>query len=441
LVWKGIREKKLTLIFPVYLFFTNLFALAFLIKTSNILFFIYLFPYHFLIAAAGIYFLGFHIIGLLKQARSTKDGIIRSLLKDGEVIEKFFIFCFLTVLITFPVVVHLGTLKVYPPTYVISSLTLNPLSTENRYTLIEYEVGNYISSITKEGDKIWTSEPAIAFFADRLIVPPRSPNFPFQGFFAAHEYWIEASPNHIADGWEDQPPKVIVLITGPGSNAFVPYPDECLYDPLKANDYLAGPLYNTQTRRFIDSNYIINKTFPFETYYYQIWMLNVTRYTVVHGKNGWDYFYQTYGPMLGAYYNTSETCQDYYNYEASGLASRYTLVKINDNLYDLYVTFGDMIGTWVRVNDYFWDYYPYNATTGLWTWFPSANCTLQKVDTDHYRWWANVNGKMSIVGNWVRVNDVCWDYYPIESFDPLSPYYIPTIFSFRIICLDSPWLE
>jgi hypothetical protein len=163
------------------------------------------------------------------------------------------------------------------------------------------------------------------------------------------------------------------------------------------------------------------------------------RYTVVHGENNWDYFYQTYGPMLGAYYNVSETYQDYNNYGDNGLAERYTLVKINDNFYDLYITFGDMIGTWARVNDYFWDYYLYNATTGKWASTPT--CTLQKIDDNTYRWWASLDGERVPVGYWFKVSDTYWDYLPIESFQPSNPYYLPTIFSHRIIiiCFNSSW--
>ncbi len=45
------------------------------------------------------------------------------------------------------------------------------------------EVASYIASITCESDKIWTTEPDLAFYAKRLIVTPESKYWKFQGFY------------------------------------------------------------------------------------------------------------------------------------------------------------------------------------------------------------------------------------------------------------------
>jgi hypothetical protein len=45
------------------------------------------------------------------------------------------------------------------------------------------EVADYIRSITREDDKIWTTEADIAFFARRLIVAPNSTIWRYQGFY------------------------------------------------------------------------------------------------------------------------------------------------------------------------------------------------------------------------------------------------------------------
>lgn len=45
------------------------------------------------------------------------------------------------------------------------------------------EAADYIRSITADNDKIWTTEADIAFFAKRLIVPPNSTIWKYQGFY------------------------------------------------------------------------------------------------------------------------------------------------------------------------------------------------------------------------------------------------------------------
>ncbi len=48
---------------------------------------------------------------------------------------------------------------------------------------LKMEVADYIRSITREDDKIWTTEADIAFFAQRLIVAPNSTMWKYQGFY------------------------------------------------------------------------------------------------------------------------------------------------------------------------------------------------------------------------------------------------------------------
>jgi len=105
---------------------------------------------------------------------------------------------------------------------------------------IDFYIGSRIAGLTSPDEKIWTSEPAIAFFAQRLIMPPNSTMWPLQGFFydvfdapfvdaygVTHEGKGLVKPSQFIESWETHDVKVIVFIRGSGA---VPYPDNLLWE-------------------------------------------------------------------------------------------------------------------------------------------------------------------------------------------------------------------
>ena len=101
----------------------------------------------------------------------------------------------------------------------------------------QIDTGNYIYDLTNPGDKIWTTEASIAFFAQRLIVAPHSEYWRFQGFF--QDVWgygwtpddyrgpISGYPNglftlhDIQLAWENEKPKVMVIVNSSWVDYFI----------------------------------------------------------------------------------------------------------------------------------------------------------------------------------------------------------------------------
>lgn len=108
------------------------------------------------------------------------------------------------------------------------------------YMEVHNYIGGYIKNITDTRDKIWTSEGAIAFFADRLIAQPNSTNFPFHAFFEFELIFYSdfaEQPNfglnkvsviqQFEQSWEAEKVKVLVFIRGSG---WLPYPDTLMWE-------------------------------------------------------------------------------------------------------------------------------------------------------------------------------------------------------------------
>jgi len=127
-----------------------------------------------------------------------------------------------------------------------------------------FSIGQYISQITTPNEKIWTSEGAIAFFAQRLIVAANSSDWPIQCSFSdifAYEFdtYMGASmkdyrngvvfPKQFVESWESNKIKVIVIIRG---TARVPYPDELLW---------SGFQNLTGVSEYVQEKYLLNQTF------------------------------------------------------------------------------------------------------------------------------------------------------------------------------------
>jgi hypothetical protein len=132
-------------------------------------------------------------------------------------------------------------------------------------------------SITEPGDRIWTSEGSIAFFSQRLIVPPNSSDWPLQAFFSdalAHRWWTYAgdemkdyklglaTPKQFIEAWKKEDVKVIVIIRGRG---WIPYPDELLWNGYCGLEGVASYIQNYyDLRRAVIS--------PEVGYLYEIWV-------------------------------------------------------------------------------------------------------------------------------------------------------------------------
>ena len=108
-------------------------------------------------------------------------------------------------------------------------LTLSCVYNTDQHRLLEKQimVGNYIKNITDKNEKIWSSNAAFSFLSERLIVPPQSEYWKFQGFFP--DVWgyqwstgdyrepIIGHPNglfrliDIQRAWEEEKPKLIII--------------------------------------------------------------------------------------------------------------------------------------------------------------------------------------------------------------------------------------
>jgi len=141
---------------------------------------------------------------------------------------------------------------------------------KNPYTEAEVRVGAYIAKVTSINDTIWTSEPGIAFLAQRLIIAPNSSNWPLQGFFNDvfnttyndHKGLGIVSPDQFVQAWEKEKVKVIIIIRGAG---WVPYPDEILWTGFQGQKGVAD---------YVKSNYVMrtNMKFTEVPYTYEIWL-------------------------------------------------------------------------------------------------------------------------------------------------------------------------
>jgi hypothetical protein len=140
------------------------------------------------------------------------------------------------------------------------------------YTRAERTVGSKVNELTNRGDAIWTSEGAIAFFADRLIVTPDSDEWPVAGFF---DFWLGktlggnngsglVTPSEFEASWESQRPKVLIFIRNMG---WVPYPDGLLWSGYENETGVDG---------YVLDHYTLHDTIQVEAnpYSYEVWLRN-----------------------------------------------------------------------------------------------------------------------------------------------------------------------
>jgi 4-amino-4-deoxy-L-arabinose transferase-like glycosyltransferase len=138
-------------------------------------------------------------------------------------------------------------------------------------------IGQYTSQITTPDEKIWTSEGAIAFYAQRLIVAANSSDWPIQCAFSdifAYDFGTYmgasmkdykngvVSPEQFVESWEANKIKVIIIIRG---TSWVPYPDGLLW---------SGFQNFTGVSEYVQEKYVLNQTFASAdgSHAYEVWL-------------------------------------------------------------------------------------------------------------------------------------------------------------------------
>lgn len=146
------------------------------------------------------------------------------------------------------------------------------------YDNVHLYIGDYVEQIASPDHKIWTSEGAIAFFAQRLIVAPNSTLFPFQPCFTTvfshyfndyrgdemrdYKYGF-LTINQFIEAWEKEKVKIVVFIQG---SRVIPYPDELLWNGFQ--DQKGASTY-IQEKYELKLNYTCPE-FPY--LYYSVWV-------------------------------------------------------------------------------------------------------------------------------------------------------------------------
>lgn len=148
----------------------------------------------------------------------------------------------------------------------------------NPVNILERYIGLVVKNLTYDGDAIWTSEGAIGFFADRIIVAPNSSSWPVRACYSEifsydfMEYRGEQSRypdgyvtiKEFLQSWESHNVKVLVFIKGSG---WVPYPDELLWNGFRGQ---------IGVKSYVETNYQLCVVLTGEgvagSYIYEVWM-------------------------------------------------------------------------------------------------------------------------------------------------------------------------
>lgn len=246
LVMDAMKQKKWWLVMPIWIYCANAIVLAFLpICLPH--YFLYLTPYLVLLSAKNLGNIG---------SLQVKKLRIRLLERLGQKRVAFAVFL---LSLAFAASLALPYLPVQAEHF-----------QESSYTEVEMQIGKYIASETEFNELVWTSEPAIAFFAERLIVAPRSSEWAFQGFFNdvfnttynnGRQGLGVVSPTEFVEAWEEEKINLIILIRGMG---WVPYPDEILWGGFENQEGVAS---------YIEGHYELIKSVRQAEipYVYEIW--------------------------------------------------------------------------------------------------------------------------------------------------------------------------
>jgi 4-amino-4-deoxy-L-arabinose transferase-like glycosyltransferase len=245
------KEKKSSLVLPICVFGVSFIAMLFAFRNTFFHYFFYLNPY-----------LVFLSVMCFLQVRSvlTDSGPIKTKVRLDQNLTVLSIFLVLLIL--------LSSLKISNFTEIEI-----PYFRQTPYNSLHSYVGNSVAMLTNPADKIWTSEGAISFFAQRLIVAPSSNSWPVQGFFSSmlgstsygsQKHYEEAllTTEQFVEVWEKEKVKVIVFIRGSG---WVPYPDELLWNGFQGQEGVAN---------FIEGKYELNLVVRSTDapYSYFVWM-------------------------------------------------------------------------------------------------------------------------------------------------------------------------
>lgn len=123
---------------------------------------------------------------------------------------------------------------------------------------MKLEAANYVRNITNESDKIWTSESDIGFFAQRMIVTPKSQYWKFQGFY--EDVWGYFGLEYVGQysGYpyglitltdirlaiEEEKPKVVIFMESKITDYFVWYGiSNSNYKEIGLADYILSNYY------------------------------------------------------------------------------------------------------------------------------------------------------------------------------------------------------
>lgn len=240
------KVKTAKYLFFVFIFGFNLICLTFFFNAFFLHYLYLLSPYLALLSAYGIVYIWKFIYG--------KDGVSKNIRK--------------LIIVLFLITTLWMTTQV---TFQLTSSQNFPDEDLHRY------VGQYISNITEPTDKIWTSEGAIAFFSQRLVVAANSADWPIHCSFSdifsyefntymgnmmsAYKNGI-VNPTNFVDAWEENNPKVLVFIRG---NDWVPYPDDLLWNGFQ--DFEGVSMY-------VQEKYSLDETVtsPASSHLFEIWV-------------------------------------------------------------------------------------------------------------------------------------------------------------------------
>ncbi len=158
----------------------------------------------------------------------------------------------------------------------LSSLLPEYYSSPNTVNALERHIGLAVKNLTHDGDAIWTSEGAIGFFADRIIVAPNSSSWPvracYSEIFSYHYMEYKGDQSHYPNGcvtvkdflqaWESQKTKVLVFIKGQG---YIPYPDELLWNGFRGQ---------IGVKSYVETNYRLYTRARARaySYIYEVWV-------------------------------------------------------------------------------------------------------------------------------------------------------------------------
>jgi hypothetical protein len=258
----AVHQKKAILALPVWIFLSNFLAMALLLNR--------VFDQHFLILMPFVLFLD--VYGFLCIYQKIRSGLkARS---SGS--RRLILLIFLIISLFLPLLFSFR----HDSSYLSYASSPNVyLKMNEEQPVFQSEVGNYIESVTSGEDRIWVSDGAIAFFAQRLIVPANSSEWPWHSCFAAAIGYFLSPKGEVETGdgtlsvrefleaWEEKHPRVIIIKRRAGRRPI----DYYLWNGRpEFDDYEDSALLRT----YVASAYNLNRTFQQDVLEYEVWVRN-----------------------------------------------------------------------------------------------------------------------------------------------------------------------